>query len=91
MFLKNVFSHLVFLPQYFPRFYFLSNDELIEILAKSRDPQAVQPHLKKCFDNLYSLDFSSEVANSITVDIKAMISGEGERVPLSRNLKTRGR
>jgi len=71
----------------FPRFYFLSNDELLEILSQSKDPQAVQPHMRKCFDNLVKLEFGDEPGS---MDIHAMFSGEGERVALGKNLKARG-
>ena len=71
----------------FPRFYFLSNDELLEILSQAKDPRAVQPHLRKCFDNLVKLEFGSDDGS---IDILAMFSGENERVSLGRNLKARG-
>ncbi|XP_053335345.1 dynein axonemal heavy chain 6-like [Clarias gariepinus] len=81
----------------FPRFYFLSNDELLEILAQTRNPQAVQPHLRKCFDAISRLEFallSSDVPDETeklySNDILAMISPEGEKVSLGKGLKARG-
>ena len=71
----------------FPRFYFLSDDELLQILAQAKDPRAVQPHLRKCFDNLVKLTFSDQPKS---IDILAMNSSEGETVGLGKNLKARG-
>lgn len=71
----------------FPRFFFLSNDELLEILSQARRPQAVQPHLRKCFDNIIKLRFGD---GDRSTDIHAMISGEGEEIPFKAVLKARG-
>lgn len=59
----------------FPRFYFLSNDELLEILARAKNVHAVQPHIQKCFDGIKRLEFCSD-GGSVT--ITAMLSAEGE-------------
>ncbi|KAJ9531588.1 hypothetical protein QJQ45_014947, partial [Haematococcus lacustris] len=84
---KNLEDYLETKRMGFPRFYFLSNDELLEILAQTKNVQAVQPHMGKCFDGIRRLDFGDDPRS---IDIFAMISGEGEQVSLGKNLKARG-
>uniref|UniRef100_A0A6E8V0M9 Dynein heavy chain 10, axonemal n=1 Tax=Anopheles coluzzii TaxID=1518534 RepID=A0A6E8V0M9_ANOCL len=59
----------------FPRFYFISTDELLSILGDS-EPTCVQEHIIKMFDNIKSLRFAKDRFDTPTVT--AMISSEGE-------------
>ncbi|XP_050294970.1 dynein axonemal heavy chain 10 [Anthonomus grandis grandis] len=59
----------------FPRFYFISTEELLSILGSS-EHTVVQDHMIKMFDNIKSLRFGTD--NNDRVIASAMISGEGE-------------
>lgn len=66
----------------FPRFYFVGDEDLLEIIGNSDDPQHIQKHLKKMFSGIASLHI--EPSDPETNIILSFASQEQEIV----NLKT---
>lgn len=66
----------------FPRFYFIGDDDLLEILGQSTNPNVIQTHLKKLFAGIHSVQFDENCQHII-----AMKSLDGEIVPLQRKVK----
>lgn len=82
----------------FPRFYFLSNDELIEIIAQAQNARAVQPYMSKCFDAIWRIQFENDdeegkplqSEDKSPTNIISMISPEKEIVKFSLPVKATG-
>ena len=49
---KNLETYLEEKRAFFPRFYFISNDEVLKILANSSDLKAIENQTRKCFENV---------------------------------------
>ncbi|XP_060805314.1 dynein axonemal heavy chain 8 [Amyelois transitella] len=62
----------------FPRFFFVSDPVLLEILGQASDPHSIQPHLPSIFDAMYTVDFDDKER------IINMNSDNGETIPLDR-------
>eukprot|EP01059_Diplonema_ambulator_P000955 TRINITY_DN1073_c1_g3_i1.p1 TRINITY_DN1073_c1_g3~~TRINITY_DN1073_c1_g3_i1.p1 ORF type:complete len:4809 (+),score=2284.26 TRINITY_DN1073_c1_g3_i1:72-14498(+) len=66
----------------FPRFYFVGDEDLLEIIGHSKEPQAVQKHFKKMFAGICLLDIDDEDVPLL----KGMKSFENEIVPFREHV-----
>nr|XP_036860812.1 dynein heavy chain 9, axonemal-like [Manis javanica] len=67
----------------FPRFYFLSSSDLLDILSNGTAPQQVQRHLSKPFDSMAKMQFQLDASERPTKISIGMYSKEEEYVAFS--------
>lgn len=85
---KSLNDYLDSKRQIFPRFYFISTEELLSILGSS-EKDCVQEHMIKMFDNIKSLTLSKTSLNEHVAT--AMNSSEDEVMNLKNPVSTDGR
>ena len=98
---KNLETYLEEKRSYFARFYFISNDELLQILANSTDLKTVEKHMIKCFENVNKFVLADDEAqynqDGEVVELHAhelneifgIRSNENERIKFGRPVKVR--
>ena len=65
-----------------PRFYFLGDDDLLEIIGNASEPGKVLPHLGKMFASIATLNSVPCEEEGVLTKFDAMISKDGESVTL---------
>lgn len=74
----GVYAYLDKKRLYFARFFFLSNNELLQILAEAKHPENIQSFLCKCFRGIWRI----EINNGETID--GMMSRMSEKIPFTK-------
>ena len=70
----------------FPRFYFVGDEDLLDIIGNSKDILKIQKHFKKMFAGLAAVTTNQE-ASVIT----GMASTQGEQIPFDKEVVQKGR
>lgn len=68
----------------FPRFYFISSADLLDILSNGNQPELVAKHLTKLFDSIARLNFGRNEDGSLNKVIHGMHAKDGEYIDFNQ-------
>ena len=85
---KNLEDFLETKRQVFSRFYFVSNDDVLEVLGCNKDLKTMQPHVKKIFPNVASLLLKQNQRK--IYEVEGIVSGEEENVAFANAVAADG-
>jgi dynein heavy chain, axonemal len=90
---KSLNEYLDMKKKIFPRFYFVSNVALLDMLANGTNPPKIMPYLGDCFDSLASLTFVKSAVEGEPDSIKTvdkMVAKDREVVALAEPFTMEG-
>ena len=76
---KSLSQYLETKRRCFPRFFFLSDEELLQILAQTKVPETVQRHINKCFEGIGQLMMNKGI-------VSGMVSMEKEKCEFNKRV-----
>jgi dynein heavy chain len=86
---KKLENYLETKRNIFPRFYFCSNDDLLQILSVGSDPHAVQDDFEKLFDAINRVTFD-ESNRKLIIEIIQIMGPCQEKIQLSDQVQAEG-
>jgi dynein heavy chain len=92
---KSLNDYLDVKKKIFPRFYFVSSDALLDMLANGTNPPKILKYLGDCYDALNNVTFIMEEdgdGNQVKSNkiVNEMIAKDGEKCPLSEEFEMGG-
>ncbi len=76
--IKSLSSYLEGVRSSFPRLYFLSDNDMLELLACTRNPKLLVPFVKKCFPGIVNLKFvlPQTLNNKLRTQLDVALNGK---------------